>query len=486
MRIVWIGAAAVLAAGCEPDTSFSTLTPSVAVAPASLEFGDVTVLTEASDVVWVTNGGQATALVELVLNGEAYSLDIGDGEIARGESLSVPITFAPDNYLVYEASLVITSNDEENAEIVVPIAGEGVHAPTPDICVEPLTIDFGEIPNGELGSAWVDIGNCGDDLLTLGVIEQTGSGDFSLLTDPSSGVIAAGGTVPTILQYLPVGEPGEGDNGLLTIPSDDPDEPSVEVLLIGNGGSDVEYPIAVIDCPGSAAPPGYAQMDGEDSYDPEGFEPLAYEWSLAERPQGSQGELTNDVSDSTSLYADAAGTYEVHLVVENTRGTRSAPAKCVIEAIPTDLFHVELSWDTSQADIDLHVIEEGGSFYQVPGDCNWCNKNPMWGAAGALDREHQHRGARRRAVPGDGALLRHQRRRRHHGHGPRLPRPGPDAGLHRVPGAPLRRPVGRRAHQLARAHHRPHRHGEPSRVPRVLLTPLSVAASASADADVAR
>ena len=36
------------------------------------------------------------------------------------------------------------------------------------------------------------------------------------------------------------------------------------------------------------------------------------------------------------------------------------------------------SWDTPRGDLDLHLIEEGGSFFKRPGDCNFCNPNPKW------------------------------------------------------------------------------------------------------------
>ena len=47
---------------------------------------------------------------------------------------------------------------------------------------------------------------------------------------------------------------------------------------------------------------------------------------------------------------------------------------------------MELTWDTNNVDLDLHLLQNtSASLFDVPDDCNWCNKNPDWGEAGASD-----------------------------------------------------------------------------------------------------
>ena len=86
---------------------------------------------------------------------------------------------------------------------------------------------------------------------------------------------------------------------------------------------------------------------------------------------------------TTSFFADIAGDFEIQLKVTNSIGVQSAPARCLIEAIPADKLHVELTWDTQQADLDLHLLEDGAILFEKPGDCNWCNKQPKWGSSGS-------------------------------------------------------------------------------------------------------
>ncbi|MCB9766248.1 MAG: hypothetical protein H6739_41115, partial [Alphaproteobacteria bacterium] len=176
-----------------------------------------------------------------------------------------------------------------------------------------------------------------------------------------------------------------GDNGTFVIYSDDPDENPVTITLLGNGGGDFEYPDAIIDCPEEPSPPTTLTLDGSDSYDPNGYAIVDYEWSLTDLPVGSTGELEDTADNHADLYLDIAGDYEVQLVVTNEFGVRSAPATCRMDAIPEDDIHVELLWDTHQADLDLHMLNGDAEMFQRPDDVCWCNPHPDWGSSGSAD-----------------------------------------------------------------------------------------------------
>ena len=172
----------------------------------------------------------------------------------------------------------------------------------------------------------------------------------------------------------------EGDNGTFTIASNDPDEPEVTVTLLGNGGGDFEYPIAVIDGPAAPAPPTTVLLDGSDSYDPNGYALVDYAWTLTDAPDGSSTVLEDTIGDSAELFFDIAGEYEVQLKVTNEYGVASAPAKYRVDAIPVDDIHVELLWDTANADLDLHMLNgTDAEFFVEPDDVCYCNSHPNWG-----------------------------------------------------------------------------------------------------------
>ncbi|MBE1301423.1 MAG: YHYH protein [Alteromonadaceae bacterium] len=58
------------------------------------------------------------------------------------------------------------------------------------------------------------------------------------------------------------------------------------------------------------------QLDGTDSYDPDG-DTLSYSWSLDSKPDGSSAELNNESRRRPSFTADEAGTYVFSLVVND-------------------------------------------------------------------------------------------------------------------------------------------------------------------------
>lgn len=372
---------------CKSDITIDTLKAGLGIAPSTLDFGDVAVPTSRTLELFITNSGRARLEVSASLRGpdrDAFELLLDDATIPAGESLGFPVRFFASTFLAFDAEIVLTSNDDENPERVVPLSGTGVAAPLPDIHITPgLTLDFGEVSPGSSEVAFIQINNVGTAPLTLGTVTQFGSGSFSLETDPSASTIAPNTSVPVIVRYTPTAD--SGDDGGIRIPSDDPDEGTVNVLLLGNGGSDVDYPVAVIDCPGVVGPPTTVMLDGSASNDPEGHLPLTYEWTLSTRPLGSQTELLLLAPERSSVFVDVAGGYTALLVVTNAIGTRSAPARCDLDAIPEDELHIELTWDTTRADLDLHLMRQGASLFERPGDVNFCNPNPQWGAAGPDD-----------------------------------------------------------------------------------------------------
>lgn len=384
-------AAAVLMAApfaaCQgPDTTINRLLPEIGVAPESIDFGEVVVLYDSAELIQIINAGRAPLEVDsITVEGEGaatYSVDPPTIEIQSGESAPVEVTFTPATYLDYNAELVVHSNDEDTPEVRLPLHGTGVDGPTPDIDVDPLSIDFGTVAQGEGKTLYFTLSNVGDGPLEIGTTVQEGSGAFTIVPDPDSATLSGGAATAVVVTYTPTAD--TGDNGSFTIPSNDPDEPSIEVLFLGNGGGDFDYPVADIDCPLSVDPPISLDLDGTGSYDPNGYE-LTYKWDLADAPSGSTTEIDDAEAAYTSVFVDLAGFYTVNLVVTNELGISSAPAKCKFTALPEDSLHVELTWDDGDSDLDLHLVDTDGSFFEQPGDCCWCNRNPSWGESGSDD-----------------------------------------------------------------------------------------------------
>ncbi|MFZ5478646.1 MAG: choice-of-anchor D domain-containing protein [Myxococcota bacterium] len=376
--------------GCTgPESKIEEVFPTITVLPETLDFGEVVEDYTGTADLTIANGGppilDVTSVAFTGEDADVFGPAIDPFELAKDESVTLTLTCTPPQQDTYSAVLVIESDDEEGA-VEVPVTCTGVEAPTPDIDCDPLSIDFGTLVSGSVAMQYTTCCNVGDGPLNVGDVEQTGSGAFSV----DVGAIESSTLAPDECAIVPVTYQPEtdlGDNGSLFVNSDDPDEARVQIVLLGNGGGSYEYPVAVIDCPTSVQPRNTITLDGSGSYDPGGLALTEYEWTLVSVPEGSAITTRELVPETELAYlqTDVAGDYVVTLQVTNELDLKSVPAECVLEAIPDENFHVELSWNTGSADVDLHVISDGADMYATPEDCNWCNQNPEWGDAGATD-----------------------------------------------------------------------------------------------------
>lgn len=370
--------------GDEPQ--ITKLYPEASVFPESVDFGEVIASYDSTLSAQITNTGPVKLTlsdVRIEADEAVFALGEWPTELDSGDTIAVPITFTPGTYKGYTGSLIVESDAQENPSLTVPLTGTGVMAPTPDICLSTDVLDFGMI--GLTSSTnFFQICNDGDGTLHVTGLDQAGSGAFQLLGSDSEFSVAPGDSSTIVVLYQPT--VADGDNGTLTIRSDDPDEPETELLLLGNGGGDYDYPVAIITGPSTVEPRQTISLDGYQSYDPDGDPIAEYEWTLTPA-EGSTSSLDfangdGTLSPETYFSTDIAGTYRVQLRVRSNEDVWSAPDTLSIEAIPTELLHVEMFWSTGGADVDLHVAQDEGDFFRMPDDCSYCNQSPDWGTAG--------------------------------------------------------------------------------------------------------
>ncbi len=370
----------ILLAGCTPENTIGALKPDIAVSPQTLDFGDVIVEYDSVLPISIQNTGRAPLTVsDVSFDGtRSGAFTIGDDtlEIAAGEVGTVDITFEPPTFLPYTDTLIVHSDAPDEEEVVVRLFGEGVDGPKPDIALSGLSFEFEETYINTDAYQIFEVQNTGEGDLVIESVVFEGSDTFSLLDALDGQTITGGSTFSTALVYTPDDE--EGESATVTITSNDPDESPLTVTLLGNGGGDFAYPVADFNCPTDVATLDDLRFDAGDSYDPNGNEPLDFYWSLTQRPDGSGSELAAD-GDRADMVVDIAGFYTVELIVENTVGIYSETKSCTFEAIPTDMIHVELVWNTNDSDLDLHLVRSDAAIFEIPGDACYCNQEPDWG-----------------------------------------------------------------------------------------------------------
>jgi len=385
MRVGW----ALLALSCVQEGTISNLRPELSVLPGSIAFGEIVAGTSAAPVpLFVGNVGLANLDATLAIEGDddgVFSLPELDQVVLAPETTrEIPVGFAPVGLVAYDAEIVVAWNHPDEPAQRVPLSGTGRVPYAPEIDVAPPVVDFGIVSVGSQETAVLTLRNLGDADLVLGSLAQSGAGTFSLTSDPSGDVIAPAESRAVVVTYAPLQD--AGDQGGLSIPSNDADEPVVDVTFLANGGGTEAYPEAIIDCPGEVELAGAVEvhLDGSASFDPEGGA-LTYTWDVARRPDTADPDVGPEPPDTaeTDLLITAAGTWEVTLQVHNDAGVPSVPAKCVLDVVPLSDLHVELSWAGSTSDLDLHLAEGDAELFAVPGDTSWCNVAPDWATLGA-------------------------------------------------------------------------------------------------------
>jgi subtilisin family serine protease/sugar lactone lactonase YvrE len=157
-------------------------------------------------------------------------VDTTSGVVAPGSSFGVTVTFDATGLASgnFDAEILVKNNDPANRKISVPAHLHAIGAP--DIAVEQDTLDFGEVFAAVVDSLAFVVKNIGtEDLIILNAQAQPAAYTVS----PAVASIDPGETEEFLVTFSP---PSIGSfPGTLTFTSNDPDEATFTVVLIGEG-----------------------------------------------------------------------------------------------------------------------------------------------------------------------------------------------------------------------------------------------------------
>ncbi len=213
----------------------------------SVDFGDVTEMTSADELVTVSNAGNASLVLGTVVAPAAPFSIPGDNcsgrTLAPAATCTINVRFAPATTGTFSGSFQIPSNDAGNPLVTVDLSGTGTPAPQPGIAVTdsipPATdraLPFGEVTIGTLEDETVTVTNVGAADLVLGAVGQSDglAAPFSVENDACSlATLPPGASCNFTVRFAPDAEMLFSDS--VDIPSNDPDEPSVTVTVSGGG-----------------------------------------------------------------------------------------------------------------------------------------------------------------------------------------------------------------------------------------------------------
>jgi hypothetical protein len=115
----------------------------IAIAPSSLDFGDVfTVVTREESLLVSNIGVEVLNVSDIASDHPDFTVSSPVATLAPGESQVVVVSFSPSSAGAIAATLTITSDDPDEPSLVVPLTGIGVPPPVVEVQPESLSADL--------------------------------------------------------------------------------------------------------------------------------------------------------------------------------------------------------------------------------------------------------------------------------------------------------------------------------------------------------
>jgi subtilisin family serine protease len=152
------------------------------------------------------------------------------GRVWYGDSYDLDVHYDATGLLggYYDANVVIASNDPDEPIVTVPVELHVIGAP--DIAVSPLSLDFGSLFVGASKEMTLLVSNPGTDQIDVTDITSDNA-DFTV--DITSMSIPPRGSQVVTVTFTPSAP--IATSGTLTVFSNDPDEPEIDVAVQGTG-----------------------------------------------------------------------------------------------------------------------------------------------------------------------------------------------------------------------------------------------------------
>ena len=325
--------------------------------------------------------------------------------IPPGLSAQIAVTLRPQLESTINADIVIVSdanntptNAEGKSEIVIPVSLTGVDNGVPDIEIvpvdcgttSPLAVDFGRVATGGITICALEVRNLGTRELFFDNVEfidreepadsapEAALNITGIIPTPDTPLRPTSAENPPLSLRLTFSPDALGRYaGTIRFQTSDPDEPTVDVPVVGLGVTGPTCVARIKSVNGVDAVGGGVNVEPLDDVvlTTEGSTPatpdgaiVATSWTLEERGPDSTVILSSPNTTETGFVfanrrgLDVAGRYEACAQVTDELGTASQNRCCVdFEAIPSQSFLVQLTWAQSTGDMDLHVTKKGGT-----------------------------------------------------------------------------------------------------------------------------
>ncbi len=380
--------------GCDDET-FVAVQPALRVSPDSLDFGIAELGQDnyrTAELRSFSSVNSKIQQIEIVDDcGGCFLVVVAPEVVPFNRTEELELKFRAKILGVATGTVSISSDDPDTPKAVIFVRGQGVDTRKPDIEVEPKIVDFGFSPAGGISISSFVIRSTGTNNLLIDRIRiEPADAPFRVTTSTPTperpGSLAPGAQSSVSLRVeLPLNTTGTVTASIFI------ETNVIEEKNVPGQPGWLEVPLTTlanlppIALPGedtTVEPWSRVTLDGSLSYDQDDppDDPLSFRWRLIAVPPGSTTELERTSTANPSFWADLSGIYEVQLTVTDALGLESEPAVVIIEALPTNAVRLELTWDHPDADLDLHLLREGGTFCDCNTDVHYrdCGRTPNW------------------------------------------------------------------------------------------------------------
>jgi hypothetical protein len=212
-------------------TATTGLKPVIQISPQTVEFGAVNIGQNSQKTVTITNNGNADLTISQIVSASG-NISIGgyNSLVAPNSSVTVNLTFSPSIAQPYTGNINISSDDPDSPVKSVPFTGQGLTVQNAIIEVTPVSLDFGNVPVGQIATQTMIIKNNGNATLTVSNIL---SNNNTFTVSEKNFSIAAGRSKSITVTFTPTNNVQQAGN--LTIYNTSANNSSLNVNLQGRG-----------------------------------------------------------------------------------------------------------------------------------------------------------------------------------------------------------------------------------------------------------
>ena len=208
--------------------------PQISLSSSSIDFGAVSIGSQASSNLTVSNtGGADLTLSVLTQTGSEFSVSgiTTPKTVPAGQSVMLVSTFRPTTAGAATGSLTITSNDPANQTSNVALTGSGSTGAVGQLQASPANLSFGNVASGSSSAKQITLTNTGTAAVHISTIAPSGAG-FSASGVTTPATINASQAATLTVTFSPTKTGNLAGN--ITITSDASGSP-LTIALSGTG-----------------------------------------------------------------------------------------------------------------------------------------------------------------------------------------------------------------------------------------------------------